>query len=63
MAKIINQFLFSWQDAEAKSDLDRLRPVLEHLPDEGLMQKLEKHRGSGGNEYPIRPVWNTILAG
>jgi hypothetical protein len=63
MAKIKDPFLFNWQNVEAKSDLDRLRLVLEHLPDEELMQKLEKHRGSGGNEYSIRPVWKTILAG
>ena len=63
MAKIRDPFLFNWQNVEVKSDLDRLRLVLEHLPDEELMQKLEKHRGSGRNEYPIRPVWNSILAG
>ena len=63
MAKIKDPFLFSWKEVEAKSDLERLRLVLEHLLDEELMQKLEKHRGSGRNEYPIRPVWNSILAG
>ena len=63
MAKIKDPFLFNWQNVETESDLDRLRLVLEHLPDEELMQKLEKHRGSGRNEYPVRPVWNSILAG
>src|SRR4030042_988398 len=37
--------------------------VLEHLPDEGLMQKLEEQRKWGRNDYPIRPVWNSVLAG
>ena len=63
MAKIEEPFLFSWREVEAESDLDRLRLVFEHLPDEELMQKLEGHRGQGRNDYPIRPVWNSILAG
>jgi hypothetical protein len=37
--------------------------VLEHLPDEGLMQKLEEQRKWGRDDYPIRPVWNSVLAG
>jgi hypothetical protein len=48
MDKIKNPFLFSWPDIETKSDLDRLRLVLEHLPDEELMLKLEKQ--SGGSQ-------------
>jgi hypothetical protein len=44
-------------------DLERLVLVLEGLPDEKLMQKLEKERGKGRNDYPVRAVWNSILAG
>ena len=35
----------------------------EHLPDEGLMQKMEEQRKWGRDDYPIRPVWNSVLAG
>ena len=63
MAKLLVPYLFKWQEVEAKSDLERLRLVLEHLPDEGLMSKLEAHRDKGRNDYPIRPVWNSVLAG
>jgi hypothetical protein len=63
MAKLLVPYLFKWQDVEAKSDLERLRLVLEHLPDEGLMQQLEKHRKWGRDDYPIRAVWNSVLAG
>ena len=63
MAKLLVPYLFKWQDVEAKSDLERLRLVLEHLPDEGLMENLEKHRKWGRDDYPIRPVWNSVLAG
>ena len=63
MAKLLVPYLFKWQDVEAKSDLERLRLVLEHLPDEALMKKLEAHRDRGRDDYPIRPVWNSVLAG
>lgn len=63
MAKLLVAYLFKWQDVEAKSDLERLRLVVNHLPDEALMSKLEGHRKWGRDDYPIRPVWNSILAG
>jgi len=63
MAKLIAPYLFRWREVEAKSDLERLRLVLDHVPDEALMGKLEKHRKWGRDDYPIRPVWNSVLAG
>ena len=63
MAIIHRQSLFSWKNVESKSDLDRLRLVLESLPDEELMIKLENRRGKGRDDYPVRAVWNSILAG
>ncbi len=62
MAKITSS-LFGWQEVEAKSDLARLKMVLEYLPDERFMQELEAERGRGRNDYPVRCVWNAILAG
>ncbi len=63
MAIIPQSSLFSWEKIEASSDLDRLRFVLEAIPDEPLMLKLEKNRDKGRDDYPVRPVWNSILAG
>jgi hypothetical protein len=63
MAKLLAPYLFTWREVEAKSDLERLMLVLEHLPDEGLVRKLEEQRKWGRNDYPIRPVWNSVLAG
>jgi len=63
MAKLLVPYLFKWEQVEAKSDLERLRLVLEHLPDEELMKKLESYRDKGRDDYPIRPVWNSVLAG
>ena len=58
MAKITQSFLFSYKNVEAKSDIDRLKYVFDVIPDEQLMQTLEKNRNKGRNEYPIRAMWN-----
>ena len=63
MAQIPQAYLFDWTQVEAASDLDRLRLVLEVVPDEPLVQALEAARDRGRNDYPVRPVWNSILAG
>jgi len=64
MAKLVAPYLFTWKDVEAKSDLERLMLVLEHLPDEELMQKLEEQRKWGADfNIGIRPAWNSVLAG
>lgn len=63
MAILPQAFLFNWQHIEAASDLDRLGLVLGAIDDEPLMQILEEERGRGRDEYPVRAVWNTVLAG
>ena len=63
MAIIRDPSLFSWKNVESKSDLDRLLLVLEALPDEGLMLRLEEQRGKGRDDYPVRAIWNSLLAG
>ena len=63
MAIIPRRSLFNWKNVESKSDLDRLRLVLEGLPDEGLMVSLEQRRGRGRDDYPVRALWNSLLAG
>lgn len=63
MAIIAQRNLFSWKEIDDLGDLERLRLLLEHLPDEELMCTLEKHRGRGRNDYPVRATWNSLLAG
>lgn len=63
MASIAQNQLFVWSDIEELGGLDRLKLILDTLPDEDLMVQLEAERGpSGVNKYPIRAVWNSILA-
>lgn len=63
MAIIAQKKMFGWEEVDELGDLDRLRLVLESLPDEELMQALEGKRGKGRDDYPIRAVWNTVIAG
>ena len=63
MAIMPQKGLFSWKEIEALGDLERLRLVLEYLPDEPLMQALERDRGKGRDDYPLRAVWNSLLGG
>jgi len=62
MAIISQRDLFSWEDVENLGDLERLQLVLENLPDEKLMKKLEKDRQNGRDDHPVRAMWNSFLA-
>lgn len=55
--------LFTWTDIEACSDLDRFTLARDHLPDERIIQYLEVMRGKGRDEYPVRAMWNAVIAG
>lgn len=55
--------LFSWDAVEARSDLDRFFLVRDHLPDEAIVQALEAQRGQGRDDFPVRAMWNAVVAG
>ena len=63
MATIPEPSLFCWHSVDQLGDLERLQLVLDALPDEPLMQLLEAARGHGRNDYPVRPLWNSLIAG
>ena len=63
MAIIAQRQLFSYKIFGFFSDLERLEFLLKHLPDEKLMRTLENHRGNGRDDYPVRAMWNSLLAG
>ena len=63
MATIAQKQLFRWDQIEALGDLSRLELVLNNLPDEALMKKLEQQRDRGRNDFPIRAMWNALVAG
>jgi len=59
----INRSLFSWDDVENLPDLKRLSLVLNYIPDEKIVQAMEKKRGNGRDDFPVRPMWNAVIAG
>jgi len=63
MASISQKEIFGWEEVEGLGDLERFQLVIENMPDESLMEILEQERGNGRDDYPIRPTWNSILAG
>jgi len=63
MAIIPQKQIFSWKEIENLADLQRFSLLIEYLPDEKLMQRLESLRSKGRNDYPVRAIWNSILAG
>jgi hypothetical protein len=63
MAKIITQnSLFNYEEIERLGDLERLRLALEGINDEELMRKLERKRKNGRDDYPVRVMWNLVIA-
>jgi hypothetical protein len=62
MAIISQMKLFGWEEIEGLGDLKRLQLVLGYMPDEDLMKKMEKTRANGRDDYPIRAMWNSVIA-
>jgi hypothetical protein len=55
--------MFVWEnDIKNLGDLERLTLVLENMPDEKLMRLLEKERGKGRDDFPVRAMWNMQIA-
>jgi hypothetical protein len=63
MAIVYQKSLFSWKDINDLGDLERLKLVIDHLPDQRLIFSLNQSRGKGRDDYPIIAVWNSLLAG
>lgn len=63
MATIISQTtLFDYTEIEVLGDLERLKLALSGIDDEYLMCRLEDRRGHGRDDYPIRVMWNLLIA-
>ena len=54
---------FSWNKVDKLSDLNRLRLVLDALPDTDIINALEEMRKNGRNDYPVAAMWRTLIAG
>jgi len=60
--KIIQQLsAFDYEQIEILGDLERVKLLIDNVPDEKIIKELIRIRGKGRNDYPIIPVWNSIL--
>ena len=63
MAMIIPQISFAdYGEIEILGDLERYLLAMLGMNDEALMRKLEAKRGNGRDDYPVRVMWNLIIA-
>jgi len=62
MAIISQITLFDYSEIEVLGDLERLVLALDGIDDEKLMLRLEEKRGKGRNAYPVRVMWNLLIA-
>ena len=63
MAKIITQLsVFDYTEIEELGDLERLDLALDGIDDEELMETLESKRKNGRDDYPVRVMWNLVIA-
>ena len=62
MAIIPQRNLFDYTEIEELGDLERLDLALEGIDDEELMVRLESKRGNGRDDYPVRVMWNLLIA-
>lgn len=63
MAIIPQITIFDAINFQDLGDLETLKMVMDNIPDEELMSRLEKKRGNGRDDYPVRAMWNSVLAG
>jgi len=64
MANITQKDLFweiFWKDIENSPELERIEAVLNILPDEELIKKLEEKRKNGRKDYSVRYKWNLLV--
>ena len=62
MAIISEITMFDYAEIEELGDLERLDLALEGIDDEKLMRKLEAMRKNGRDDYPVRVMWNLLIA-
>ena len=61
MATPGRRLLFSWGDVELLPDLKRLKFVWENLPEDAVVEELERLRGRGRDDYPVCAMWRALV--
>jgi hypothetical protein len=63
MSTLSQPSLFSWKDFDGSPEIERLRAILDHLPDAALLDALVAERKKKRNDYPIEALWRSTIAG
>jgi len=53
--------LFAWSELEDSPSLQTIRAVLSCLPDQQLLDGLQRARGQGRNDYPVSVLWGVVV--
>jgi len=53
--------LFAWARLEDHPELSTLRQLLAVLPDQALLDGLDKARGKGRDDFPVAVLWGTVV--
>jgi len=62
MNSISQMSIFDYMEVENLGDLERLKLFFENIEDNELYQAIEKERGNGRDDYPVRVMLNLIYA-
>lgn len=62
MPPIMQPSLFSWQEVESSPDILRFEVALRILRAAELIEELERRRKGKRDDYPIRVLWNSLVA-
>jgi hypothetical protein len=57
----VREALFAWNALEDSPSIRTIRDFLQAVPDHDLLAGLEKHRGRGRDDYPVRVLWGVLL--
>lgn len=63
MGTIAQGLLFSWEIVDRSPDIQRLRGILDVLPDGKLIRTLIEERKGRRDDYPLEAMWNSVIAG
>ena len=64
MAVVKQQYLpMDWDEIDDSPDLERVRMVLDNLPDDSLMRAVASRRMGRPDATPVRVKWNCLLVG
>lgn len=57
----ITKPLFPWDVLEDSPTLSTIRTFLDSVPDDALLEALDRARGKGRDDYPVAVLWGTLL--